>query len=464
MKEKNLQIFSIVACLLLVLFTSNITFSQWTLAGAVTGAGQYPCISVVDESTVFIFGGLYAQPKVFRSTDGGANFTTLDTTGLGDIELTCGWAVDTNLIFAGNGGSAGGNGGNASFYKSTNGGTTWTVIDTTGGTGFFNGIVFSRTEPMYGVAQSDPAYGAGTPYLLWITADSGSTWTKTTAPGVPGAYSTSNSVMVIDDQFYGFGLGYWSGGSSQIYMTSDGGANWYIGDLGIAGTFVPGFTFSEDKMRGIAGTGPAMPTIARTSDGGVTWSPINTNTGITSSDWYGARCKWIPYTDVCYLAGQFGSGGVIAKSMDGGLTWATMTTDGMTDIYHMEFFTDATTDDIIAYGYAVTRDGRVLKVNDVVLSVELTSTAAPADFVLRQNYPNPFNPNTTITFGVPVKANVVLKVFNSLGEEVSQLVNEEKSAGTYEVEFNGKDLTSGIYFYRIQAGDFVETKKMILMK
>ena len=108
MKVKNLQIFSIVACLLLVFFASNITFSQWTLVGAVTGAGDFPSISVSDENTVFIIGGLPAQPTVFRSTNGGVDFNTLDTTGLGSIESYCGWGVDANLIFVGNGGSVNG--------------------------------------------------------------------------------------------------------------------------------------------------------------------------------------------------------------------------------------------------------------------------------------------------------------------------------------------------------------------
>jgi hypothetical protein len=364
MKIKNIQIFSIVACLLLVFFASNITFSQWQLVGAVTGAGPNPCISVVDESTVFIFGGV-VEPAVFRSTDGGENFTTLGTTGLGSFPLTCGWAVDTNLIFAGNGGDDYGNGGNASFYKSIDGGTSWTKVDSTGGTsGFFNGIVFSRTTPMFGVAESDAADGPGNPFLLWLTTDGGITWNKTTAPSVPGAnYSVVNSIMVIDDQFYGFGL--W-GSTSQIYMTTDGGSYWFVGDLGITGDFVYGFAFSEDKMRGIAGAPYALPTIARTSDGGVFWDPINTNTGITNSEWYQPTCKWIPYTDVCYFAGGFGSGGVIAKSMDGGLTWEAMTTDGMTDIYHMEIYSAVTTDAITAYGYAVTGAGRVLKLVDII--------------------------------------------------------------------------------------------------
>jgi hypothetical protein len=89
---------------------------------------------------------------------------------------------------------------------------------------------------------------------------------------------------------------------------------------------------------------------------------------------------------------------------------------------------------------------------------------APTDFSLYQNHPNPFNPVTTITFDVLAKANVNLKVFNSLGEEVVSLVNEEKPVGNYEVEFNAGRLSSGTYFYRFQAGSYVETKKMMLMK
>jgi len=83
---------------------------------------------------------------------------------------------------------------------------------------------------------------------------------------------------------------------------------------------------------------------------------------------------------------------------------------------------------------------------------------------LSNNYPNPFNPTTKISYTIPERSNVSLKIFNLLGSEVASLVNEEKSAGTYEIEFNAANLSSGIYFYRIQAGAFVETKKMILLR
>jgi hypothetical protein len=89
---------------------------------------------------------------------------------------------------------------------------------------------------------------------------------------------------------------------------------------------------------------------------------------------------------------------------------------------------------------------------------------APDKFVLLQNYPNPFNPTTTIKFSVLKKTNVVLTVFNSIGEDVITLINDEKPAGSYEVEFNAAGLTSGIYLYKIETNDFIQTKKMILMK
>jgi len=88
----------------------------------------------------------------------------------------------------------------------------------------------------------------------------------------------------------------------------------------------------------------------------------------------------------------------------------------------------------------------------------------PNVFRLKQNYPNPFNPSTTIKYSLPTQSNVTLKVFDVLGSEITTLINKEQPLGNYEIEFDGNDLTSGIYFYRLQAGDFVETKKMILMK
>jgi len=88
----------------------------------------------------------------------------------------------------------------------------------------------------------------------------------------------------------------------------------------------------------------------------------------------------------------------------------------------------------------------------------------PDNYILSQNYPNPFNPITTIKYQIPELSFVTLKVFDVLGSEIITLVNEEKPVGTYEITWNAAGLPSGIYFYQLKAGPFVETKKMMLMK
>jgi len=94
----------------------------------------------------------------------------------------------------------------------------------------------------------------------------------------------------------------------------------------------------------------------------------------------------------------------------------------------------------------------------------ITPDIVPEKFELSQNYPNPFNPTTKIKFTIPERANVILKVFNSLGQEVIELVNSTMYNGVYEIDFNASGLTSGVYIYRIIAGNFIDTKKMILLR
>ena len=92
------------------------------------------------------------------------------------------------------------------------------------------------------------------------------------------------------------------------------------------------------------------------------------------------------------------------------------------------------------------------------------SANMPTEYSLEQNYPNPFNPSTTIKYSLKNDGKVTLKIYNSLGEEVATLVNEAKVAGKYEVNFNASLLASGVYIYKIQAVDFISSKKMILLR
>ncbi|MEJ2506843.1 MAG: T9SS type A sorting domain-containing protein, partial [Ignavibacteriaceae bacterium] len=103
------------------------------------------------------------------------------------------------------------------------------------------------------------------------------------------------------------------------------------------------------------------------------------------------------------------------------------------------------------------------KINESTTDVK-NEGKQPETFKLFQNYPNPFNPTTRIQYSIASKQFVSLRVYDSLGKEVKILVNAERPAGTYEVNFTSKDLPSGTYFYKIKAGDFVQTKKMILLR
>jgi hypothetical protein len=104
-----------------------------------------------------------------------------------------------------------------------------------------------------------------------------------------------------------------------------------------------------------------------------------------------------------------------------------------------------------------------LSTNPTIVGVE-DNGSIPTKFNLHQNYPNPFNPTTAIKFEIPKESYVTLRIYNSIGKDVAELVNRELSAGQYQISFDAKDLPSGIYYYKLQAGEFTQTRKMLLVK
>ena len=102
--------------------------------------------------------------------------------------------------------------------------------------------------------------------------------------------------------------------------------------------------------------------------------------------------------------------------------------------------------------------------SEMITDVNDKENYLPTNFALQQNYPNPFNPATEINYSLPRSNMVSIRVYDVIGNEIANLVNEEKPAGRYSVNFNASNLSSGVYFYRMQAGSFVETKKLILLK
>ena len=140
--------------------------------------------------------------------------------------------------------------------------------------------------------------------------------------------------------------------------------------------------------------------------------------------------------------------GLTAGSSNGGEELVTMSVDAANTLH----------------GFGVGNNGNIIKYVYQKPSNVPPEPGKISSFYLSQNYPNPFNPATTINYQIPELNFVTIKIYDVLGKEAATLVNEEKPAGNYQIEFNGANLPSGIYFYRIQAYDYVETRKMVLLK
>ena len=135
-----------------------------------------------------------------------------------------------------------------------------------------------------------------------------------------------------------------------------------------------------------------------------------------------------------------------------------------TSVPYGEYYVGVFFDDQSAVSESNENDNTVYYNSSIPVSVEDISSQIPGQYFLSQNYPNPFNPSTKISYDLSKEGMVSIMIYDMLGREVGNLVNEFKSAGRYSIEFNASNLSSGTYFYRITAGDFTEIKKLILMK
>jgi hypothetical protein len=149
--------------------------------------------------------------------------------------------------------------------------------------------------------------------------------------------------------------------------------------------------------------------------------------------------------------------GRIYRTTDGGDHWAMESDINGNSLFGIRFADPKR-------GWAVGTGGAILHFNNTPVSVAADRRVEfPQRFALKQNYPNPFNPSTTIKFELLKASQVSLAVYDILGREVSVLMNERRDAGVHEVKFDGSNLAGGVYFYRLSAGTYVQTRKLILL-
>jgi ligand-binding sensor domain-containing protein len=231
-----------------------------------------------------------------------------------------------------------------------------------------------------------------------------------------------------------------------VFESTDGGDFWTQVGINSPFIFYTVKTMEIDNAdRIFAGTDTVGAYYS--ADMGTSWNRISSITG------KGVTCFLVNRASG-YFAGTLDRG--IFMSTDRGLSWSPAN-DGLTDPSVTSLLFDQQ-----GYLYAATDSG-IFRSTGVVSGIH-QNTEIPSSFNLYQNYPNPFNPTTVISYQLSAVSNVTLKVYDVLGREVETLVNEKESEGAHSVNFNASTLPSGVYFYRLAAGDYVETKKMVLIK
>jgi photosystem II stability/assembly factor-like uncharacterized protein len=298
-------------------------------------------------------------------------------------------------------------------------------------------------------ANNGIAVGYGT---MFRTTDGGATWKDQLVDphySFRGVRFTNASTAIAVGIF------------APIIRTTDAGVTWTKDSSWWSGRALYSISFTDANTGTIVGSGlyscvngicdTLKAAILRTTNGGATWTSQSSGTLATLIG--------VHFTDA-NTGTAVGGGGTILRTTNGGTTWINQSS-GTTNSLLGVYFTNTNT------GIAVGENGTILRTTTGgirVTDVKDIVSALPNQFALEQNYPNPFNPATVISYELPVTSNVRLIIYDVLGREVQTLINEHQNAGNHSVTLDAGNLPSGVYFYRLQAGSYNATKKLLLLK
>ena len=349
-------------------------------------------------------------------------------------------------------------------FFSPNNGLTWTAVNSGLTNLNVNAIVTSGNNLYAGTG------GGG----VFLSTNNGGSWTSGTS-GM--TYLNVLSLIAVGANLF---AGTSGGG---VFRSTNNGSSWTVVNSGIANYTI--FSFAASGTNIYANSGTA---IYYSSNNGTNWSNINNNIGDNN-----IRSVYANGNNL--LAGTLYSG--VFSSTNNGLIWMAA---GLTSIFTSCFVSNGN------HIFAGTSGGVFLTTNfganwesknqgftsipsvyslyninnfifagtsskvwrrdsaEINIGIKQISESVPSSYSLKQNYPNPFNPTTKITFNVARMSDVKIVVYDIMGREVQSLVNEKLQPGTYETTFDGSQFTSGVYYYRLTTEDFVDTKKMLMIK
>ncbi len=400
------------------------------------GIGPLNSIHFVDQNTGWAAGMSVIFAILHKTTDAGINWISQ--------RMSCTILASVFFIDQNTGWVIGGQPWEGSILRTTDGGISW--ITKTFSSFMPRSIYF--IDPNIGWAagrENFTNFG-----LIYKTTDGGENWVNQ----LVGVNSILNDIYFINEN-----TGWTVGLDGIILCTTNGGLNW-ITQVSSTSDDLYSVHFINNNTGWAVGENG---TILKTTNGGIIPVELISFTAIAQSNY--VELKWSTATELNNYGFEIERSSDKTKPPDGKAGWKRIgfregkgTTSEPQQYSYTDNLSDVASSKLYYRLKQIDFDGSY-EYSDIV-EVEI----APAVFSLSQNYPNPFNPSTTIEFALPAPGFVTLSIFNILGEKVATLVSEELTAGSYKYHWDATELTSGIYFYRIQTGLFVEIKKMLLLK
>lgn len=413
----------------------SLSRAQWTQTSLDSGS-----VSTLAVHGTNLFVSIVGR-GVLRSSNSGTNWTEANG-GLTSTTVVALAPSGTNL-FAGT--YSGG------VFLSTDNGFTWT------------GAGSGQTYPdIYALAVSPDGAGgfhifaataSGAGYGVFLSTNNGANWIDVSNGLTTSCVSSSCWVDAFAVYPNGAGDTMLFAGTvgRGIFVSTNNGANWNEVDAGLGNAVIKAFAISGTHLfAGTWGDGVFLLNV-----GGTSWTAIDS--GLTNS-----RVWSLTVSGTSIFAGTEAG---LFLSTNTGVNW-TRVDSGLVNPWVTalavsgEYLFAGTAGGTFGGGGGVWRR----PLSQMITGIENTNRHIPQGYELNQNYPNPFNPTTNISFGLPSRSFVTLRVIDIMGREVAVLVSQELSAGIYSREWNAKDLPSGLYFYRLQAGWFSKTKKLILLR
>ncbi|MBS1492114.1 MAG: T9SS type A sorting domain-containing protein [Bacteroidetes bacterium] len=405
---------------------SSIFAEGWESRSSGLGNVFFKCVAFSSATNVFVGGNLNS----IKSTNAGDNWSVLPAPVAGTV---CNSIFFTNALTGYFGCTLSGT---TAIYKTTDGGLTFTTSLISSDVNI-NSINFPSLNTGYA------ACGSGN---ILKTTNAGVNWIYTPTPSI-------NKFAVFSVSFANDSVGFVAGSDGIFIKTTNGGNNWETHSVGVSYAF---YSISTTDILNAYGVGEGA-IMAKTTDGGITWIG-------TSSPSIKAELRSVDFKNT--LTGYAcGNTGFIMRTTNGGINWTQQTSQTTHFLSGIKFWG-------YNLGIAVGYNSTILKTTDgggSPIGIHNINNEKLSFFKLNQNYPNPFNPSTHINFSIPENGDVMLKILDISGKEIFNLIGSYLSKGEYERTFDGTNLASGIYFYKLEfkgiSGKvYSDEKKLVLIK